>query len=267
MLTPNKGFWAGSAGGSADENTIFLMNFNSTPFVDESSNAYDLTAYDDADTSQDTTNTMFSSAGSYQGPASSSDDQSLQNFGNGDYIGYFSPNSESFTVEFFFRVRNTNAGYALAVGGFSSASRVWLIRFSTKPYFYWYNTSASAYNTYGHTWNSGGTGTENIAVDTWYYYCLRHDGTNHQLFCDKASYSTARLVAERTVSSMTGNMPQKDRFCLGARPYSDSSGNESVVGAPFLGQIDSVRISDIARYTVDTSGSIDSIPMPQAELS
>ena len=267
MLTLNKNFWTGGGGSVADENTIFLMNFNSTPFADESSNAYALAAYDNADTSQDTTNTMFSSVGSYQGPASSSDDQSLQNFDSGDYIGYFSPNSQPFTIECFFRAPDTGTSYIMTCGGYSTANRAWMVRLSSKPWFYWYNTSASFYVTSGYTWNSGGTGTENIAADTWYYYCLRHDGTNHQLFCDKASYATARLVGERTIASMTGDMAQKDRLVFGGRPYSDSSGNRSALGSPFEGEVDSVRIADIARYTVNTSGSIDSIPMPQAELS
>ncbi len=269
MLTLNKNFWTGG-GSVADENTVFLMNFNSTPFVDESSNAYALTSYNNGDTAQDTTNTMFSSTGSYQGPASAGTDQSMQNFGDGDYIGYFSSNTEPFTVEGFIYLTSNGTAYPLCAGGYGYSPNypMWRIRVTTKIYFYWYKPTSGYTVIYDDPWNSDGSGRESMATYTWYYFCLRHDGTNQQLFCDKASRSTARVVAQQTIASMGGvDMNQNDRLVIGGRPYSDSAGSESAINSVLRGSMDSIRISNIARYTVDTSGSIDSIPMPQAELS
>ena len=269
MLTLNKNFWTGGAAGSvADENTVFLMNFNSTPFVDESSNEYALTSYDDADTAQDTTDTMFSSAGSYEGPSSASDDQALQNIGQGDYIGYFADKTDPFTVELFWRQTATIVG--LVVSGGYTGERTWQLSTyrssSTSAIrWYWYNTSNTVHSLNASPWNDDGTARVSIVSGEWYYVCIRHDGTNQQVFADKASKSTARLIAERTVDSLSGEMDQNDRLVIGALPYSNS--NMSDLRYPILGNIDSLRISDIARYTVDTSGSIDSIPMPTAELS
>jgi len=244
------------------------MNFNSTPFVDESSNAYALTSYDNADTSQDTTNTMFGSAGSYQGPAHNGIDQAMQNIGQGDYIGYFADKTDPFTIEIFWR-QTTNIVGLIESGGYTN-ERNWKISTyasssTTAVRWYWYNTSNTSFALNASPWNDDGSARTGIVQGEWYYFCLRHDGVNQQVFADQASKSTARLIAERTVASLTGEMDQNDRFVMGALPYSNS--NMSTLSYPILGNIDSLRISDIARYTVDTTGSIDSIPMPQAELS
>ena len=253
-LTLNKGFWTGAGGSDPNwEDVQLLLNFDSTPFTPElSDNAFTFTG----DTSsQDTTDTMFNSAGSWTGYSDASPpvlDQTM--YGGGQGILCFPSPGAIWTAECFFRLESD--------GGFLQNQLASSYDSQSGPgnydiSFHWYVDSGQChFKIYTgmsypppNTTFSGGS----ISDDTWYFNAFVADGTNMSLYVGQASASTASRVA--TGSQV--NMNNKDEFRINASTNANGS-----MGGWWPGQIDEMRITDgVARYS-GTTCDIPTTPFP-----
>jgi len=256
-FTLNKGYWTGAAGGGSDPNWTdvqLLLNFNSTPFTPElSDNGFTFTG----DTSsQDTTDTMFNSAGSWTGYSDATPpvlDQTM--YGGGQGILCFPSSGAIWTAECFFRLDSGQGegDYVLLASSYDSQSGPGYYDVS----FWWYIESGQCHfkiftgmsYPIPNTTFSGGS----ISDETWYFNAFVADGTNMSLYVGEASASTASRVA--TGSQV--NMNNKDEFRINALTASDGS-----ISGYWPGQIDEMRITDgVARYSGSTC-NIPSSPFP-----
>jgi len=252
-LTLSKGFWTTDAPASDPnwEDVQLLLNFDSTPFTPElSDNAFTFTG----DTSsQDTTDTMFNSAGSWTGYSDAAPpvlDQTM--YGGGQGILCFPSPGAIWTAECFFRLDSGQTGGQLASSydsqpgpGFYDVSFHWYID-SAQCHFKIYTGMSYPIP---HTTFSGGS----ITADTWYFNAFVADGSTMSLYVGEASASTASRVA--TGSQV--NMNNKDEFRINASTWSDGS-----MGGYWPGQIDEMRITDgVARYS-GTTCDIPTTPFP-----
>jgi len=251
-LTLSKGFWTTDAPASDPywENVQLLLKFDSTPFTPElSDNAFTFTG----DTSsQDTTDTMFNSAGSWTGYSDATPpvlDQTM--YGGGQGILSFPSAGAIWTAECFFRA---DAGITLDGEQMCSSYDGSLSPFAIS--FAWYITGAVNFKIFtntstppAYTLFSGGS----ISDDTWYFNAFVADGTNMSLYVGEASASTASRVA--TASQVTMN--DADVFRINAQTNSNST-----VTGYWPGQIDEMRITDgVARYS-GTTCDIPTTPFP-----
>ena len=260
-LTLNKGFWSPAAGGGGNNpdftDVQFLTNFDTNLPTDLSNNS---TSVSSSSYAMETTNTMFSSNGAFEGTGQSgSGSTSIANY----YLkvdsstNFISPTTNPRTAECFFYAENipSTTTWPNIWSNYSHGGNVGTYLSLTNPGY-----NQTLYLTLRGTSTIDLYATTNlISADTWYYVMVAFSGTSVaspqvSIYCAEASESTAPQVANQSYSY---SVPDGSVAAIGAN-YASSRPSHGFFSG-WDGHIDELRVS-----TVDLSSDhAATVPVPQ----